>query len=112
MQSELAREIGDGPLGLVGVPARIPRALAALHVRIEGLDDSVIGVEKIAILGGAAQHSLRDLAQETNRVVFGGLPNLSVNTTEEAFSLAVPGPPKVIGEVREAAKPARQIEFI
>jgi len=106
-EPELGRKVGDARLSRRAVVFLIPGALA-LHIAVEPLSDPLQMGQEPVVLGCLLQPLLLDSSQHQYGVVAGLFPELAVQPTEEIYSLQVPAPPEVVGQVSEVFQLGRQ----
>ena len=92
----------------LGIPDLRPQR----QVFIESAHDGVVLSQVPAAARGGLQRRTRHLAQEGHRVVAGDLPGFGVDPAERPIGAGVPGPPQVVGQIREAPQPRREVKVV
>src|SRR5208337_1198070 len=105
--AKFEREIGDEEILILGVFALIPGTLTR-EIGFQTFGDALeMGEEGIVACGGF-QKGLIDAAQDTDRIVPGGFPEVAIEAAEEVNGGVVPAPAQVVGDLQERFQCVRQ----
>ena len=102
MERKLRREIRDGAIGIRVAPP--PPGVLRGPRRVERIDRGVVEDEEALVDSRVREHLLRNEPQHEDRVVRGLPPERVVEPAEDFAGLWIPGPPEIVGQLREPAQ--------